>query len=71
MLNDHTFALPYWDWTAYGELKARNYSEWPRYFLVLDLFGENDPTCFETKDDNAIVEEGVVTLPKYETWEDL
>ena len=65
MLNDHTFALPYWDWTAYAELKARNDSECPDIFSA-DLFGENDPTCFETKDDNAIVEEGVITLPKYE-----
>lgn len=64
MLNDSTFALPYWDWTAYAELKVRDDDECPDIFSI-DLFGENDPTCFEPKDEGAVVMDGVVTEAKY------
>ena len=37
MLNDHSFALPYWDWTAYNTQTPNNH-ECPDIFDV-DLFG--------------------------------
>ena len=46
MLNDNTFALPYWDWTAYDALKDRNDIECPDIFSV-DLFGKNGLNCCE------------------------
>ena len=44
MLNDSSFALPYWDWTAYEKLKAENNAECPDIFSI-DLFGENGINC--------------------------
>ena len=43
MLNDHTFALPYWDWTAYSTLKTANNNECPDIFSF-ELFG-HDNNC--------------------------
>ena len=52
MLNDPSFALPYWDWTAYEELKARNNRECPDIFSE-DLFGQNDMSCFDEVDSDV------------------
>ena len=46
MLNDSSFALPYWDWTAYTKLKDMNNTECPD-ILSRELFGQNDIDCYE------------------------
>ena len=48
------FALPYWDWTTYTELEARNDDEGPNIF-DRNLFGEDDPTCFHTEGGTPII----------------
>ena len=60
MLNDPTFALPYWDWTAYANLKARNDDACPDIFSS-DLFGENDDTCLEITNEDEKNDRPIIT----------
>ena len=62
MLNDHTFALPYWDWTAYSTLKTANNDECPDIFSF-DLFGHDD----DCKNKN-ISEAGTSIISKNFKW---
>ena len=62
MLNDHTFALPYWDWTAYSTLKTENNDECPDIFSF-DLFGHDD----DCKNKN-ISEAGTSIISKNFKW---
>ena len=60
MLNDSTFALPYWDWTAYADLKARNDDACPDVFSY-ELFGANDDTCLEITNKNETNDRPIIT----------
>ena len=64
MLNDSSFALPYWDWTAFKELKARNDPECPDIF-TRELFGETNTDCIN---EEPVHENGLSIMTDHFNW---